>query len=75
MGELMADNDDLENRVRDLERLCAQLGNTVISLQSDVERLQSELSDEQTARAIASLRPWPTTRVTTLAALLNSGPG
>jgi hypothetical protein len=51
--------------------VCAQLGNTVISLQSDVERLQSELSHELTARAIQSLRPWPT-RVVTLDALLNT---
>lgn len=59
----MADNDDLENRVRDLERLVVQLGNTVFQLQADVERLQGERNQPQT------------TRVTTLAALLNSGPG
>jgi hypothetical protein len=47
----VADNDDLENRVRDdLERLCAQLGSTVISLQADVDRLQAELSHELTQR-------------------------
>jgi hypothetical protein len=62
---------DLENRVRDLERLCAQLGNTVIKLQFDVDRLQAELSHELTSKAIQSLRPWPTRGVTIGA--LNSG--
>jgi hypothetical protein len=66
---------DLANRVRDLERLCAQLGSTVIKLQGDVDRLQAQMSHELTSRAIQSLSPWPTRHVVTLDALLNSGPG
>jgi hypothetical protein len=69
---VMAD-DDLEIRLRDLERLASSLGNTVLSLQAKVARLESELSHELIARTIASLTPWPT-RVVTVGAL-NSGRG
>jgi len=35
----MSDN-DLDNRVRELERLVVRLGNTVLQLQADDDRLQ-----------------------------------
>jgi uncharacterized coiled-coil protein SlyX len=66
-------DDDLESRVRDLERLVSNLGRMVIDQGHEITRLRQELDRELTSRAIASLTPRPTTRVVTLEALLNSG--
>jgi hypothetical protein len=51
---------DLEARVRDLERIVGDLGRMVLDQGEEITRLRAELSIEQTERALASLRPWPT---------------
>jgi hypothetical protein len=56
----MSDNDDVEARVRDLERIVGDLGRMVVDQGQEIERLRHELDHEMTSRAIASLSPWPT---------------
>jgi hypothetical protein len=51
--------DDLEDRMRKLERIVAQLGQKVLDQDAEIDRLKSELSMVHTERAIASLTPWP----------------
>jgi hypothetical protein len=60
--------------VRDLERIVVDLGRMVLDQGQEITRLRQELDHELTSKAIQSLRPWPTTHVVTLDALLNSRP-
>jgi hypothetical protein len=46
----------------------------VLDQGQEITRLRQELDHELTSKAIQSLRPWPTTHVVTLDALLNSRP-